>query len=82
MHLSNDDVEHSQHVSCLNAAGPNRTLSIDQSPNDEVKQAVTYRQLASVVKQCEKAGRASSFKSGNCMQMQERHYKKQQPFKY
>lgn len=63
MLLSNADVEHSQHVSCFNAAAPNGTLFSDQASKDEFLQAVKYRQLDSVVKQCEKAGRGSSFKS-------------------
>lgn len=52
---SNAAIEHSQHVQCLNAAAPEGTIFSDQSSNDKILSAVTYQQLASVVKQCEKA---------------------------
>lgn len=55
MLLSNASIEHSQRVSALAAAAPNGTVFTDQSSNDDYLKAVTYRQLASVVKQCEKA---------------------------
>lgn len=53
--LSNAAIEHSQCVACLNAAAPNSPILSEKSSNDEFMSAVTYRQLASVVKQSEKA---------------------------
>lgn len=55
MLLSNSGIEQSQKVSFLAAAAPaNLSLSKLCSKNDFLK-AVTYHQLVSVVKQCERA---------------------------
>lgn len=55
MFLRNAAIEHLQLVSFLNAAAPIGIVFRDQPLNDDFLKLVTYKQLASVVKQWEKA---------------------------
>lgn len=54
MLLSNAAIDHSQRISALAAAAPSGTTFTELSRNDDFLSEETYRQLASVVKQCEK----------------------------
>lgn len=67
MILRNAAIEHSQRDACLNDAAPNGRVFSDQSSNDELMSAVTYKQLASVVRQCEKAPSTSSTSTYNTL---------------
>lgn len=60
MLLSNASIEHSRRTSALAAAAPNGTVFSDQSSNDDFLDAVTYKQLSSVVNQCEMATTTTS----------------------
>lgn len=60
MLLSDADIEHLQRVSCLNAVASNGTVFSDRSSNDKFLQVVTYRQLVSVVRQCENVAKSLS----------------------
>lgn len=53
--LSNASIDHSQCVSALSAAAPVGTVFNDQASSDDFLQVVTYNQVFSIVKQCEKA---------------------------
>lgn len=57
MLLSKFDVRHSQRVLYLKAAARNGEFFNDQSSNADFLQAVSYRQLALVVKQYEIAAK-------------------------
>lgn len=64
MLLSNAVIDHSQRVSVLAAAAPFTDDLSENSSNDELLAAVTYKQVASVVKQCERvSGVTNSFSS-------------------
>lgn len=54
MLLSHANIEQSARVSVLAAAAPSTADFDDNSTNDDFLEAVTYKQLASVVKQCER----------------------------
>lgn len=54
MILSNAGIEYWQQITALAAIAPNGTLFTDQSFRDHFLESVTYRQVVSVVKQCEK----------------------------
>lgn len=60
MLLSNESIEHSQHVSALSAAAPTGTAFPVQASNDEFLEVVTYSQLSSIVKQREKFKRLTA----------------------
>ena len=53
--LNNSSIEHSQRVSALSAAAPSGTLFSDQAINDDFLEVVTYNQVSSIFKQCERA---------------------------
>lgn len=53
--LINASIEHSQRVSALSAAAPAGTVFNDQASNDDFLKVVTYNQVSSIVKQCEKS---------------------------
>lgn len=55
MLLSNASIEQSQRVSVLAAVASSGQNFSEQSTNDEFLNAVTYKQLASMVKQCERS---------------------------
>ena len=55
MLLSNANVDQTSRVSVLAASAPSTDDFNDNSTNDDFLAAVTYKQLASVVKQCERA---------------------------
>lgn len=55
MLLNNANIEHSKRVSALSAASPAGTIFSDQAMNDEFLKVVTYNQVSSIVKQCERA---------------------------
>lgn len=55
MLLCNAGIEHSQRVPVLAAAAPSGDCYNEQSTNGDFISAVTYKQLAPAVKQCERA---------------------------
>ena len=60
MLLSNSGIDHSQRISVLAAAAPTGNNLTDSSTNDQFLAAVTYKQVASVVKQCNSGSSSTS----------------------
>lgn len=54
------EVDHSQHVSVVAAAAPTDDILNDSSTNDQCLSAATYKQVASVVKQCDRGSSSMS----------------------
>lgn len=55
MLLNKASIDHSQRVSALSAAAPAGTPFPEQASNDDFLKVVTYSQVSSMVKQCEKS---------------------------